>query len=115
MLTTTQLQGLLPAGIANLNSNLRLNVNPEEGAEPIRKEKEQVIKNDPQSLDMLIVFLAQILLEPYEYLISNPGKDVRSKMIDAFNVWLQVPEDDLLIITKVIGMLHSASLLYVPS
>ncbi|KAI8141596.1 geranylgeranyl pyrophosphate synthase [Fennellomyces sp. T-0311] len=83
----------MPAGIANLNTNLRLNVNPEEGGEPIRKEKEQ------------------ILLEPYEYLIANPGKDVRSKMIEAFNVWLQVPADDLLVITKVIGMLHSASLL----
>ncbi|KAJ8653345.1 hypothetical protein O0I10_010996 [Lichtheimia ornata] len=32
-------------------------------------------------------------------------------MIAAFNVWLQVPQDELLAITKVIGMLHSASLL----
>lgn len=53
----------------------------------------------------------QILLEPYEYLCAHPGKDVRTKMIAAFNVWLQVPQDQLLVITKVIGMLHSASLL----
>ncbi|ORZ00130.1 geranylgeranyl pyrophosphate synthase [Syncephalastrum racemosum] len=53
----------------------------------------------------------QILLEPYEYLISHPGKDIRSVMINAFNYWLQVPQDKLTVITKVIGMLHSASLL----
>ncbi|KAI7877344.1 geranylgeranyl pyrophosphate synthase [Lichtheimia hyalospora FSU 10163] len=52
-----------------------------------------------------------ILLEPYEYLCAHPGKDVRTKMIAAFNVWLQVPQEELLAITKVIGMLHSASLL----
>lgn len=34
-------------------------------------------------------------------------------MIEAFNLWLQVPEDDLKVITRVIEMLHSASLLYV--
>ncbi|KAF7729985.1 geranylgeranyl pyrophosphate synthetase [Apophysomyces ossiformis] len=52
-----------------------------------------------------------ILLEPYKYLLSNPGKDVRAKMIDAFNAWLHVPEDALEVITHVIEMLHSASLL----
>jgi hypothetical protein len=34
-------------------------------------------------------------------------------MIDAFNVWLEVPEDKLKVIHKVIGMLHTSSLLYV--
>ncbi|KAG1165906.1 hypothetical protein G6F36_013153 [Rhizopus arrhizus] len=52
-----------------------------------------------------------ILLEPFQYLCANPGKDIRSKMIEAFNLWLQVPEDDLKVITRVIEMLHSASLL----
>ncbi|KAG0168552.1 geranylgeranyl pyrophosphate synthetase, partial [Apophysomyces sp. BC1015] len=52
-----------------------------------------------------------ILLEPYKYLLSNPGKDVRAKMIEAFNAWLQVPEEALEVITHVIEMLHSASLL----
>jgi len=32
-------------------------------------------------------------------------------MIDAFNTWLNVPEDKLKIITRVVSMLHSASLL----
>ncbi|KAI7896688.1 geranylgeranyl pyrophosphate synthase [Mucor mucedo] len=52
-----------------------------------------------------------ILLEPFHYLCSNPGKDVRAKMIEAFDAWLQVPKEDLIVITRVIEMLHSASLL----
>lgn len=50
-------------------------------------------------------------MEPFHYLCSNPGKDVRAKMIEAFDLWLQVPKDDLIVITRVIEMLHSASLL----
>ncbi|KAF2858416.1 geranylgeranyl diphosphate synthase 1 [Piedraia hortae CBS 480.64] len=52
-----------------------------------------------------------ILKGPYDHLESHPGKDIRSKMISAFNVWLQVPAPSLAIITRVIGMLHTASLL----
>jgi geranylgeranyl diphosphate synthase type 3 len=53
----------------------------------------------------------KILLGPYEYLLNHPGKDIRTQLIAAFNAWLKVPEDSLAIITKVIGMLHTASLL----
>lgn len=52
-----------------------------------------------------------ILLSPYTYLFSHPGKDIRAQLIAAFNEWLQVPAPALAIITKVIGMLHTASLL----
>lgn len=53
----------------------------------------------------------RILLGPYEYMFGHPGKDVRSEMIAAFNVWLRVPDKSLVIISKVISMLHTASLL----
>ncbi|KAI5854006.1 isoprenoid synthase domain-containing protein [Tricharina praecox] len=53
----------------------------------------------------------KILLGPYDYLISYPGKDIRKQLIAAFNVWLQVPEDVLEVIGNVVGMLHTASLL----
>ncbi|CAG8493733.1 439_t:CDS:2, partial [Scutellospora calospora] len=53
----------------------------------------------------------QILLEPYTYLSSNPGKEIRSKLIDAFDHWLKVPKDKLSAITTVVEMLHTASLL----
>lgn len=51
------------------------------------------------------------LLEPYIYLRQHPGKDIRSKLIEAFDVWLQVPPAKLDIIKEVVEMLHTASLL----
>lgn len=53
----------------------------------------------------------KILLGPFEYLFHHPGKDIRTQLIKAFNDWLRVPEESLMIITKVVGMLHTASLL----
>ena len=52
-----------------------------------------------------------ILKGPFEYLEGHPGKDIRTQLISAFNAWLQVPTSSLQIITKVVGMLHTASLL----
>lgn len=51
------------------------------------------------------------LLEPYTYISANPGKEVRSQLIEAFNLWLNVPEGDLEVIRGVVRMLHNASLL----
>jgi hypothetical protein len=53
----------------------------------------------------------RILLAAYDYLEGHPGKDIRSAMIAAFNQWLEVPPKSMAVITKVIGMLHTASLL----
>ena len=52
-----------------------------------------------------------VLIEPYLYITQVPGKDIRSKLIQAFNVWLKVPEDKLAIINEITKMLHNASLL----
>jgi geranylgeranyl diphosphate synthase type 3 len=57
----------------------------------------------------------RILLGPYDYLYGHPGKDIRSQCIAAFNLWLKVPPARLEVITRVVGMLHTASLLYVVS
>ena len=38
---------------------------------------------------------------------------MRSRLVDAFNVWLQVPPESLEIVKQVVGMLHTASLLWV--
>jgi geranylgeranyl diphosphate synthase type 3 len=43
--------------------------------------------------------------------LSYPGKEIRSKLIDAFDHWLKVPKEKLAIISKVVEMLHTASLL----
>ncbi|KAJ9637670.1 geranylgeranyl pyrophosphate synthetase [Coniosporium apollinis] len=53
----------------------------------------------------------KILLGPYDYLYGHPGKDIRAQLIAAFNAWLKVPEESLGVITRVVGMLHTASLL----
>lgn len=57
----------------------------------------------------------RVLLGPYNYLLNHPGKDIRAQLIGSFNQWLKVPEESLAVITKVVGMLHTASLLYVSS
>jgi geranylgeranyl diphosphate synthase type 3 len=53
----------------------------------------------------------KILFGPYDYLFAHPGKDIRSQLISAFNEWLSVPPESLDVITKVVGMLHTSSLL----
>ncbi|KAI9882117.1 MAG: hypothetical protein M1823_006142 [Watsoniomyces obsoletus] len=53
----------------------------------------------------------KILQGPFDYLFAHPGKDIRSQLIAAFNAWLHVPSESLAVITKVVGMLHTASLL----
>lgn len=53
----------------------------------------------------------KILLEPYSYVLKVPGKQVREKLIQAFNFWLRIPEDKLSVIGEVVKMLHNSSLL----
>ncbi|KAK7885167.1 geranylgeranyl pyrophosphate synthetase [Exophiala xenobiotica] len=53
----------------------------------------------------------EIIMGPYDYLFAHPGKDIRSALIKAFNSFLDVPPRSLEIITKVVGMLHTSSLL----
>jgi geranylgeranyl diphosphate synthase type 3 len=50
-------------------------------------------------------------MEPYTYVSHSAGKEIRTRMIDAFDLWLQVPEADLEVIKRVVRMLHNASLL----
>ncbi|CAF3394086.1 unnamed protein product [Rotaria socialis] len=53
----------------------------------------------------------KILLEPYEYIRTIPGKQIRPKLIKAFNFWLNIPEDKLVVIGDLVEMLHNSSLL----
>ncbi|KAI9664890.1 MAG: geranylgeranyl pyrophosphate synthetase [Bathelium mastoideum] len=53
----------------------------------------------------------RIVAGPFEYLVNHPGKDIRAQLISAFDRWLKVPEVSLVVIKKVVGMLHTASLL----
>ncbi|KIW93047.1 uncharacterized protein Z519_06896 [Cladophialophora bantiana CBS 173.52] len=53
----------------------------------------------------------KIIMGPYDYLFAHPGKDIRSALIKAFDSFLHVPSKSLDTITKVVGMLHTSSLL----
>ena len=53
----------------------------------------------------------QAITRPFNYIMSLLGKNVRSQLLSAFNVWLQVDEKSYKVIDKVIGILHNASLL----
>lgn len=65
------------------------------------------------TLQLTVHLLWQTLIEPYTYLAAIPGKEFRSALTAAFNVWMHVAQDDLDIVKKVVGMLHTASLLSV--
>ena len=53
----------------------------------------------------------RILLGAFDYLEQQPGKDIRTQFIQAFNAWLDVSFGSLDTIAKVVKMLHTASLL----
>ncbi|KAF1829994.1 terpenoid synthase [Decorospora gaudefroyi] len=53
-----------------------------------------------------------IVMAPYLYIKSLPGKGVRDMLIDALNIWLQVPQYQLGIIKKVVELLHTSSLMF---
>ncbi|CAE7033976.1 hypothetical protein CFE70_004922 [Pyrenophora teres f. teres 0-1] len=56
-------------------------------------EKEKAIKN------------------PFEYIASQPGKEFRTRVLEAFNEWLQISDESLKVIANVVRTLHTASLL----
>ncbi|KAI0965489.1 geranylgeranyl pyrophosphate synthetase [Xylaria arbuscula] len=53
----------------------------------------------------------ETVMGPFNYLLSQPGKDIRTKLISAFNLWLNVPKETLDIISNIVAMLHTSSLL----
>ncbi|KAJ1726489.1 hypothetical protein LPJ61_005154 [Coemansia biformis] len=55
--------------------------------------------------------MEEALLAPFEYLSQVPGKEVRTVMINAFNSWLQLSDEQLQCISGVVRKLHTASLM----
>nr|AFO69286.1 geranylgeranyl diphosphate synthase [Periglandula ipomoeae] len=53
----------------------------------------------------------KVLNAPLDYLRASPGKDIRSGLTDAFNQFLCVPEEKVLVIKRIVDLLHNASLL----
>lgn len=53
----------------------------------------------------------KVVRGPFDYVSSHPGKSFRAQLVSSFNAWLDVPKESLEVITRVVGMLHEASLL----
>ncbi|KAK2874913.1 hypothetical protein FQN49_001952 [Arthroderma sp. PD_2] len=53
----------------------------------------------------------QIIRGPLDYLLSSEGKNIRHKLMMAFNEWLRIPPEKAEIISEIINLLHTASLL----
>ncbi|KAL4971619.1 terpenoid synthase [Aspergillus desertorum] len=54
---------------------------------------------------------SQIIRGPLDYLLSLPGKKLRTQLVLSFNEWFKVPDDKLQVIVEVVELLHTASLL----
>ena len=52
----------------------------------------------------------EILLEPYTYILRKKGKNIRTRLLQAFNIWLRAPDEKVGEIDEIIKMLHNASL-----
>ncbi|EPE34883.1 Terpenoid synthase [Glarea lozoyensis ATCC 20868] len=53
----------------------------------------------------------ETVMAPYNYLSSLPSKHITAKVIEALNVWYEVPEIQLSIIKNILRLLHSSSLM----
>ncbi|EAW22307.1 FPP/GGPP synthase family protein [Aspergillus fischeri NRRL 181] len=52
-----------------------------------------------------------VIREPYDYIAGIPGKEIRRKLLEAFNHWYKVDEQPCQAIAATVGMAHNASLL----
>ncbi|KIM63899.1 hypothetical protein SCLCIDRAFT_1213696 [Scleroderma citrinum Foug A] len=53
----------------------------------------------------------KVMLDPFTYVASNPGKDIRRTLIVAFDLWLNVPKTKLDVVAQVVDTVHNASLM----
>lgn len=53
----------------------------------------------------------KIILQPYHYILKIPGKQIRTKLAQAFNYWFKISPEKCQAIGEIVQMLHNASLL----
>ena len=53
-----------------------------------------------------------MVLDPINYLTSQPSKGVRDRLVNALQTWLDIPEDSANSIKSIIAALHNSSLMY---
>ncbi|XP_054009287.1 terpene synthase-like isoform X1 [Hylaeus anthracinus] len=52
-----------------------------------------------------------ILLQPFNYILKLPGKQIRSLLASAFNLWLKIPQDKVDSINDIVNIVHNYTLL----
>ena len=62
-------------------------------------------------LSFHLISFFQKLLQPFQYILQVPGKQVRAKLAHAFNYWLKISSEKLAAVGDIIQMLHNSSLL----
>jgi len=50
-------------------------------------------------------------LEAWRYICNSPGKNIRSVLIDCFQQWMEISDEEVEAIKVIVGYLHNASLL----
>lgn len=53
----------------------------------------------------------EIIKAPFNHVAQVKGKEIRAQLIDAFNLWIRLPEEKVNTVKDVTGKLHNASLL----
>ncbi|CAF0728232.1 unnamed protein product [Adineta steineri] len=103
--TTTVQENLLHS-----QKNAKISSSNHKGKDNVHKLNDLESKTN-HNMDNNICENLDDILEPFNYLKSLPGKNVRSKLIEALNYWFQVSEEKFKIIDEIMSMLHNASLL----
>ncbi|RYP17321.1 hypothetical protein DL765_004612 [Monosporascus sp. GIB2] len=65
----------------------------------------------PLSMPQGVAKQLEPVMAPFGYISSLPSKGVRQKLINALNVWVEVPSDALTTITSIISDVHDLSLM----
>lgn len=55
--------------------------------------------------------MEKAILQPYYYIVKIPGKQIRTKLAQAFNYWLKISPEKCQAVTEIVQMLHNSSLL----
>jgi geranylgeranyl diphosphate synthase type 3 len=75
----------------------------------------ETISNSPFTPTQMSITIEQkylnIIKQPYEYVTKDKGKEIRVKLIEAFNKWIQLDDSQLETVKNITQKLHNASLL----
>jgi geranylgeranyl diphosphate synthase type 3 len=50
--------------------------------------------------------LFQKLLQPLAHILQVPGKQIQARISNAYNYWLKVPSDKLIVVKEIAHMIH---------